>query len=104
MFSGPKVKKGFLWGSATAAYQCEGAWNEDGKGESNWDAFVHSDLNTTGITGDVANDFYHRYKEDIALLHKGNRIHSASPCPGQESCRIKHGKSTKKGWRSTVTS
>ena len=59
-------KEDFLWGSATAAYQCEGAWNEGGKGESNWDAFVHDpDKNPKGITGDVANDFYHRYKEDI---------------------------------------
>ena len=63
----------FLWGSATAAYQCEGGWNEDGKGESNWDAFVHSEKNITGVTGDVANDFYHRYKEDIALMHQGKQ-------------------------------
>lgn len=69
-----KVKnKNFLWGSATAAYQQEGAWNEDGKGESNWDAFSHSEINTTGITGDVANDFYHRFKEDIRLLKEGNQ-------------------------------
>ena len=67
-------KEDFLWGSATAAYQCEGAWNEGGKGESNWDAFVHDpDKNPKGITGDVANDFYHRYKEDIELLAKGNQ-------------------------------
>ena len=33
----------FLWGSATAAYQCEGAWNEDGKGASIWDDFCHSE-------------------------------------------------------------
>lgn len=65
--------KDFLWGSATAAYQCKGAWKEDGKGESNWDAFSHSNLNTTGITGDVANDFYHRYAEDIRLLKEGNQ-------------------------------
>lgn len=68
-----KVKKGFLWGSATAAYQCEGAWNEDGKGISNWDAFSHSPANVRGFTGDVANDFYHRYKEDIALMSAGNQ-------------------------------
>ena len=35
-------KEPFLWGSATAAYQCEGAWNEDGKGPSQWDVFCHT--------------------------------------------------------------
>lgn len=58
----------FLWGSATAAYQCEGAWNEDGKGSSVWDEFCHSDRNSTGITGDVSCDFYHHYAEDIRML------------------------------------
>ena len=58
----------FLWGSATAAYQCEGAWNEDGKGASIWDDFCHSDKNTTKITGDVSCDFYHHFKEDIKLM------------------------------------
>ena len=68
-----KVKKGFLWGSASAAYQCEGAWNEDGKGESNWDQFCHSQKNVKGITGDVAADFYHRYKEDIKMAAEGGQ-------------------------------
>lgn len=66
-----KVKKGFLWGTACAAYQCEGAWNEDRKGESNWDQFCHGSKNTKGYTGDVAADFYHRYKQDIRLLKEG---------------------------------
>lgn len=66
-----KVKKGFLWGTACAAYQCEGAWQEDGKGESTWDQFCHGKKNSKGYTGDVASDFYHRYKEDIRLLKKG---------------------------------
>lgn len=66
-----KVKPGFLWGTASAAYQCEGAWNEDGKGESTWDQYCHSTANQTGITGDVAADFYHRYQEDIRLLAEG---------------------------------
>ena len=39
------MNKEFLWGSATAAYQCEGGWKEGGKGLSNWDVFCHSDLN-----------------------------------------------------------
>lgn len=66
-----KVKKGFLWGTACAAYQCEGAWKEDGKGYSTWDQFCHGQKNKKGITGDVASDFYHRYKEDIKLLKEG---------------------------------
>lgn len=66
-----KVNKDFLWGTASAAYQCEGAWNLDGKGESTWDQFCHSTKNIKGITGDVAADFYHRYQEDIRLLKEG---------------------------------
>ena len=58
----------FLWGSATASYQCEGAWNIDGKGNNIWDDFCHSTKNTTGITGDVSCDFYHHFKEDIKML------------------------------------
>jgi beta-glucosidase len=60
---------GFLWGAATAAYQVEGAYNEDGKGESVWDRFVLARGKIkNGDTGNVACDSYHRYKEDIALL------------------------------------
>ncbi len=60
---------GFSWGTATASYQVEGAWQEDGKGESIWDRFSHTEgtiLN--GETGDVACDQYHRYKEDVAIM------------------------------------
>lgn len=61
--------KNFLWGSASAAYQVEGAWNEDGKGVSVWDEFVRIPGKTfQGTTGDIAVDHYHRYKEDIALM------------------------------------
>ena len=50
----------FLWGSASAAYQVEGAWNEDGKGMSNWDKFVRIPGKTfQGTTGDKAVDHYH---------------------------------------------
>jgi beta-glucosidase len=60
---------GFFWGTATSAYQIEGAWNEDGKGESIWDRFAHTPGNIqNNDTGDVANDHYHRYKEDVALM------------------------------------
>ena len=60
---------GFLWGAATAAYQVEGAYNEDGKGESIWDRFVLAPGKIkNGDTGKVACDSYHRLDEDLALL------------------------------------
>jgi beta-glucosidase len=63
--------RNFLWGAATAAYQIEGAWNEEGKGESIWDRFAHTPGKIkNGDTGDVACDFYHRYPEDIAIMAK----------------------------------
>jgi beta-glucosidase len=63
----------FIWGAATAAYQIEGAWTEDGKGESVWDRFSHTIGKVKGAaTGDVACNSYHRYKEDIALLEELN--------------------------------
>jgi beta-glucosidase len=59
----------FLWGCATSAYQIEGAVNEDGRGKSIWDIFSHTPGKTfDGQTGDVADDSYHRYKEDVQLL------------------------------------
>jgi len=62
---------GFLWGSATAAYQVEGAWNIDGRGESIWDRFAHTPGKVKGgADGDVACDSYHRYREDIALMRR----------------------------------
>jgi len=59
----------FIWGAATASYQIEGAWNEDGKGESIWDRFSHTPGKiANGDTGDVASDHYHRWPEDVALM------------------------------------
>lgn len=59
----------FVWGASTAAYQIEGAWNEDGRGESIWDRFCHTPGRIKdGSTGDTACDHYHRYREDVALM------------------------------------
>ena len=64
-----RFPKDFWWGTATAAYQIEGAWNEDGKGESIWDRFSHAPGKVkNGDTGDFACDHYHRYRDDIALM------------------------------------
>jgi len=64
-----KFPPGFLWGAATAAYQIEGAWNEDGKAESVWDRFVRQPGKIErGETGDMACDHYHRMPADVALM------------------------------------
>ena len=60
---------GFLWGTATAAYQIEGGWDEDGRGLSIWDTFSHTPGRIAdGTNGDVTCDHYHRWPEDIALM------------------------------------
>jgi len=65
--------KDFLWGSATASYQVEGAWNIDGRGESIWDRYSHTPGNVKGgWTGDVACDNYHRFPEDVAIMKQMN--------------------------------
>jgi len=65
--------EGFLWGAATAAYQIEGGWNEDGKGESIWDVFTREDGNILdSSSGEIACDSYHKYKEDVLLLKNMN--------------------------------
>ena len=67
--SGLQFPKGFVWGCATAAYQIEGAAKEDGRGPSVWDVFAHTPGKIhNNDTGDVADDSYHLYKEDVRLL------------------------------------
>ncbi len=62
---------GFLWGTATAAYQIEGAVDVDGRGPSIWDTFSHTPGKTfAGHTGDVACDHYHRWPEDVRLMRE----------------------------------
>lgn len=63
----------FKWGTASAAYQIEGAWNEDGRGPSIWDTYSQNPKNIkTGENGNVSCDYYHRYREDIALVKEMN--------------------------------
>ncbi|MCG2621719.1 GH1 family beta-glucosidase [Arthrobacter sp. I2-34] len=67
--AGLRFPDGFRWGVATSSYQIEGAWNEDGKGGSIWDTYAHTPGNIrNNDNGDVANDHYHRYREDVALM------------------------------------
>src|SRR5262245_42775046 len=66
---GRRFPDGFHWGVGTSSYQIEGAWSEDGKGPSIWDTYAHTPGTIqNNETGDVANDHYHRYKEDVALM------------------------------------
>lgn len=68
------MDKKFLWGSATAAYQCEGAWNVDEKGLSIWDDFSHDEKrNTSQITGDEASNYFYQFEEDFDLLKAGGQ-------------------------------
>lgn len=61
----------FLWGTATAAYQIEGAADEDGRGKSIWDTFSRTPGKVLhGDTGDIACDHYHRLDEDLDLLQE----------------------------------
>ena len=63
----------FKWGVAAASYQIEGAVKEDGRGPSIWDIFSHTKKKVRhGHTGDVACDFYHRYRDDIGLVRDMN--------------------------------
>ena len=61
----------FVWGAATASYQIEGAAREDGRGESVWDRFCATPGRVrNGDSGEIACDFYHRYREDVALMRE----------------------------------
>nr|AHZ59665.1 glycoside hydrolase family 1 [Phyllotreta striolata] len=68
--SNSRFPKNFMFGCATAAFQIEGAWNEDGKTPSVWDTKNHQipSVIRDNQTADISCDSYHKYKEDIALL------------------------------------
>jgi hypothetical protein len=63
----------FLWGVSTAAYQMEGAYQEDGKSNSIWDTFTQKHRHVKdGSTGNIACDFYHTYASDIDIVKSLN--------------------------------
>jgi beta-glucosidase len=72
----PKLAQGaatfpddFSWGVGTSAFQIEGAVKEDGRGPSIWDTYTHTPGKiANGDNADVANDHYHRYKDDVKLM------------------------------------
>src|SRR5689334_24478379 len=67
--TGREFPPGFVWGTATASYQVEGAVKEDGRGPSIWDTFSHTPGKVNSDSnGDVANDHYHLYKSDVQLM------------------------------------
>ena len=92
--------EGFIWGAATSSYQIEGAAYQDGRGLSIWDTFCKTPGKVAnGDTGDVANDHYHRYLEDIALM-KEIGINSCKRYFYPYFCRILHGGSAWESLRS----
>jgi|FEC22Drversion2_1045045.scaffolds.fasta_scaffold00172_12 beta-glucosidase len=67
--TGSSFPEGFRWGTATSAFQIEGATHEDGRGPSIWDTFSNLPGKIKGgATADIADDHYHLYKEDVGLM------------------------------------
>ncbi len=99
----PVMPAGFRLAAATAAYQIEGAHDEDGRGPSIWDTFSHTPGRTLGgATGDTACDHYHRYREDVALL-RGLGVDSYRfSIAGAACCPRAPVRSTTRAWTSTT--
>ncbi|CAO1620689.1 unnamed protein product [Parajaminaea phylloscopi] len=75
--NGQKLPSDFVYGCGTSAYQTEGAYNADGKGESIWDVFVRQkDVIKNGDTGQDAMDFYHTYSRDLPLFHHATGVNT----------------------------
>ena len=80
-----KFSSDFVFGVATASYQIEGAWNEDGKGENIWDRFSRTPGKIEDETnGDMTCDHYHRFEEDITLMKELGVDAYRFLYPGQE--------------------
>ena len=96
----------FVWGAATAAYQIEGAATEDGRGPSIWDTFADvPGAVVDGSNGDVADDHYHRYAEDIALLAElGLKAYRFSIAWSRRAARPAAARSTRRASTSTGAS
>src|SRR5262245_2946328 len=95
---GRRFPDGFHWGVATSSYQIEGAWAEDGKGVSIWDTYAHTPGNIRNDeNGDVANDHYHRYEEDVALMKSIGPTGYRSPIAWPRSLREGTGAPNPKG-------
>ncbi|GBF91257.1 beta-glucosidase [Raphidocelis subcapitata] len=66
-----QLRESIVWGGAASAYQIEGGWDADGKGPSIWDTFTQKGGETEfNMTGNVANDFYNRWPEDVATMKR----------------------------------
>ncbi|XP_068645419.1 beta-glucosidase 32-like isoform X2 [Aristolochia californica] len=70
VFTRDDFPPGFLFGAGSSAYQVEGAAAEDGRKPSIWDTFTHAGKVLDKSTADIAADQYHKYKEDVELMHK----------------------------------
>jgi beta-glucosidase len=65
----PRFPSSFIWGTATASYQVEGAYNQGGRSPSIWDVFCEDPKHCSGQNGSVADDHYHRVMNDTELMH-----------------------------------
>ena len=91
----------FLWGAASASYQIEGAYLEDGKGENIWDAYCQESGHVAhGENGNVACDHYHRFREDVKMMQKMGIKTIGSPSAGLVFCRMGRVLSTRRAFSS----